>query len=97
MKISGKDEIFVDFEAYSDEKKKEKDKDFVVQTSIVDTVTDHLEFLKNDDTEEVFTKPHKALATATMLGLHLMDHLSGKVLVELSMKQLVLIGKKLES
>ncbi|MFC8689492.1 hypothetical protein [Brevibacillus porteri] len=47
IKISGKDDIFVDIDAYKEEKK--KDKALVIQDTILDAVTDHLEFLEEDD------------------------------------------------
>ncbi|GED35044.1 hypothetical protein [Brevibacillus centrosporus] len=64
VKISGKDDIFVNVDAYKKEKK--KDKGLVLQTTILDSVTDHLEFLEEDDTDEETAKENRlSLAAAT--------------------------------
>ncbi|WP_148039128.1 hypothetical protein [Brevibacillus gelatini] len=64
VKVSGKDEIFVDIDAYKKEKK--KDKKIVLQTTILDSMTDHLEFLEEDDTDDETAQENRfSLAAAT--------------------------------
>ncbi|USG65975.1 hypothetical protein NDK47_01045 [Brevibacillus ruminantium] len=65
VEISGKDEVFVDIDGYVSESKDEKDKQFIIQTTVLDAITDHLAYLQEDEGEAIDERNTSSLLAAS--------------------------------